>query len=93
MNDTITLGYHTYIVVFSHNYCLKKIKSNKRKLLCFGTDYGKFSKKYISISYTDDAGYFYYEVLCFDQDIFKFIPNQISVSKDGIFLSYTYEYE
>ena len=24
---------------------------------------------------------------------FKFIPNQISVSKDGIFLSYTYEYE
>ena len=38
-------------------------------------------------------GYPYYEVLCFDQDIFKFIPNQIYVSKDGIFLSYTYGYE
>ena len=43
--------------------------------------------------YADGAGYYYYEVLCFDQDIFKFIPNQIYVSKDGIFLSYTYEYE
>jgi len=43
--------------------------------------------------YTDGAGYYYYEVLCFDQDIFKFIPNYIFVSKDEIFLSYTYEYE
>ena len=43
--------------------------------------------------YADGAGYYYYEVLCFDQDIFKFIPNKISVSKDGIFLSYTYKYE
>ena len=43
--------------------------------------------------YTDGAGYYYYEVLCFDQDIFNFIPNEISISKDGIFLSCTYEYE
>ena len=53
----------------------------------------KFSEKQISILYADGAGYYYYEVLCFDQDIFEFIPNQIYVSKDGIFLSYTYEYE
>ena len=25
--------------------------------------------------YANGAGYYYYEVLCFDQDIFKFIPN------------------
>ena len=48
--------------------------------------------KQISIPYTDGAGYFYIKVLCFDQDIVKFISNQISISQDGVFLSYTYEY-
>ena len=33
------------------------------------------------------------KVLCFDQDIVKFISNKISISKDGIFMSYTSEYE
>ena len=33
-----------------------------------------FQKKQISIFYADGAGYYYYELFCFDQDIFKFIP-------------------
>ena len=46
VNDTITLGYHTQIVVFRQNYCFKrKEKQTKRKLLYYGTDSGKFSEK------------------------------------------------
>ena len=71
----------------------RKEKKKKENYYVYGTNSGKFSEKLISILYADGAGYYYYKVFCFDHDIFKFIPNQIYVSKDGIFLSYTYEYE
>ena len=60
VNDTITLGYHTQIVVFRQNYCFKrKTKENKRKLLCYGTDSRKFSEEQIYVLYADGIGYPY----------------------------------
>ena len=71
----------------------EKEKKRKENYYVYGTDSRNFSKKYISISYTDGADYFYYEVLCFDQDISEFISNKIFILKDGIPLNCTYEYK
>ena len=53
----------------------EKKSKQKENYYVYGTDSGKFSKKKFWFLYADGAGYYYYEVLCFDQDIFKFIPN------------------
>ena len=73
VNDTITLGYHTQIVVFRQNYCFKKIKS-KQKENYYVTEHilESFQTSRFIYSMLMVYGYPYYEVLCFDQDIITF---------------------